>query len=48
MKEGTGRAIITEYDLLTKNCVYYYLFLGRLSKTALGIEAMDESEIFIR
>jgi hypothetical protein len=48
LKEGTGRAIITENDLLTKNSVYYYLFLGRLSKTSIGSEALNESEVFVR
>jgi hypothetical protein len=48
MKEGTGRAIITEEDLLIKNTVYYYLFLGRLSKTSIGTEALVEGEIFVR
>ncbi|CAF3712397.1 unnamed protein product [Adineta steineri] len=48
MTEDIGRAIITEHDLLSKNSVYYYLFLGRLSKTAFGVEALTESEIFVR
>jgi hypothetical protein len=48
VKEGTGRAIISEKDLLTKNSVYYYLFLGRLSKTSIGTEALNESEVFVR
>jgi hypothetical protein len=48
MKEGIGRAIITEHDLLSKNSVYYYLFLGRLSKTSFGVEVLNESEIFVR
>jgi hypothetical protein len=48
VKEGTDRAIIGEKDLLKKNNVYYYLFLGRLSKTSLGADALNESEIFVR
>jgi hypothetical protein len=48
MKEGSGRAVVIEHDLLTKNIVYYYLFLGRLSKTSIGTEALTESEIFVR
>ncbi len=48
MKEGNGRAIITEHDLLTKNSVYYYLFLGRLSKSSVGTQALIESDIFVR
>lgn len=40
--------IISENDLLTKNSVYYYLFLGRLSKTSIGTDALIESEIFNR
>jgi hypothetical protein len=48
VKEGTGQAIITDHDLLTKNSVYYYLFLGRLSKTSFGTEELNESEIFVR
>lgn len=48
MKEGTGRAIITEHDLLSKNSVYYFLFLGRLSKSALGTRALIENQIFNR
>ncbi|UJR34086.1 hypothetical protein I4U23_021496 [Adineta vaga] len=48
MREGTGRAIITEHDLLSKNSVYYYLFLGRLSKSSVGTQAMIESDIFNR
>ncbi|CAF1398301.1 unnamed protein product, partial [Adineta ricciae] len=48
MREGTVRAIITEHDLLSKNSVYYYLFLGRLSKSSVGTQAMIESDIFIR
>jgi len=48
MKEGTGRAIFTEHDLLSKNSVYYFLFLGRLSKSAIGTRALTDSQIFIR
>ena len=48
MKEGTVRAIITEHDLLSKNSVYYFLFLGRLSKSALGTRALIDSHIFNR
>jgi len=48
MREGNGRAVITEHDLLTKNSVYYYLFLGRLSKSSVGTQAMMESDIFLR
>lgn len=48
MREGTGRAVIAEHDLLTKNSVYYYLFLGRLSKTSVGTQALIESDIFVR
>jgi hypothetical protein len=48
MKEGIGRAIIVDHDLLVKNSVYYYLFLGRLSKTSLGTEALNDNEIFLR
>lgn len=48
MREGTGPAIITEHDLLNKNSVYYYLFLGRLSKSSVGTQALIESDIFVR
>ncbi len=48
MREGNGRPVITEHDLLTKNSVYYYLFLGRLSKSSVGTQAMMESDIFLR
>ncbi len=48
MKEGNGLVLISEEDLLTKNTVYYYLFLGRLSKTSIGTEALVEGEIFVR
>jgi hypothetical protein len=48
MTGGTGRAIITEHGLLSKNSVYYYLFLGRLSKTSIGMQALNDSEIFVR
>ena len=48
MKDGSTRVIINEVDLLTKNTVYYYLFLGRLSRTAIGTEALSEKEIFVR
>ncbi|CAF1098851.1 unnamed protein product [Adineta steineri] len=48
MKEGNGRAFITEHDLLLKNSVYYYLFLGRLSKSSIGTQALNESYIFLR
>ena len=48
MREGNGRAVITEHDLLSKNSVYYYLFLGRLSKSSIGTQALIESDIFVR
>ena len=48
LKDGTGRMIISEIDLLTKNTVYYYLFLGHLSRTSIGTDALNENEIFIR
>jgi hypothetical protein len=48
MREGNGRAAITEHDLLSKNSVYYYLFLGRLSKSSVGIQALIASDIFVR
>jgi hypothetical protein len=48
MRDGTGRAAITEHDLLSKNSVYYYLFLGRLSKSSIGTQALIESDIFVR
>ena len=48
MREGSSRAIITEHDLLTKNSVYYYLFLGRLSKSLVGTQSLIESDIFVR
>ncbi len=47
-REGSGRAVITEHDLLTKNSVYYYLFLGRLSKSSVGTQSMTENDIFVR
>jgi hypothetical protein len=48
MREGNGRAVITEHDLLSKNSVYYYLFLGHLTKSSVGTHALTESEIFVR
>ncbi|CAF3889115.1 unnamed protein product [Rotaria magnacalcarata] len=48
MRECNGRAVITEHDLLSKNSVYYYLFLGRLSKSSVGTQALMESDIFVR
>jgi len=48
VREGLGKAIISDHSLLTQNSVYYYLFFGRLSKTAMGTEALNENEIFIR
>jgi hypothetical protein len=48
MREGNGRSVITEHDLLTKNSVYYYLFLGHLSKSSVGTQALIESDIFVR
>ncbi|UJR13273.1 hypothetical protein I4U23_000293 [Adineta vaga] len=48
MKEGIGQAILMEHDLLSKNSVYYYLFIGRLSKTSFGAEVLAETEIFVR
>ena len=48
MRDGTGRAAITEHDLILKNSVYYYLFLGRLSKSSVGTQALNESDIFVR
>ncbi|CAF3250618.1 unnamed protein product [Rotaria socialis] len=48
MRECSGRAVITEHDLLSKNSVYYYLFLGRLSKSSVGTQALMESDIFVR
>ncbi|CAF3513585.1 unnamed protein product [Rotaria sp. Silwood1] len=48
MRDCHGRAVITEHDLLLKNSVYYYLFLGRLSKSSVGTQALIDSDIFIR
>ncbi|CAF4205007.1 unnamed protein product [Rotaria sp. Silwood2] len=48
MRECNGRAIITEHDLLSKNSVYYYLFLGRLSKSSVGTQSLVDSDIFVR
>lgn len=47
-RECSGSAAITEYDLLSKNSVYYYLFIGRLSKSSVGAQALIESDIFVR
>lgn len=40
--------MITEHDLLSKNSVYYFLFLGRLSKSSIGAQALLDSQIFVR
>ena len=40
--------MITEHDLLSKNSVYYFLFLGRLSKSSIGTQALLDSQIFVR
>ncbi|CAF0773989.1 unnamed protein product [Rotaria sordida] len=48
MRECNGRALITEHDLLSKNSVYYFLFLGRLSKSSVGTQALIDSDIFVR
>ena len=48
MRDGVGRARIAEHDLLRKNSVYYYLFLGRLSKSSIGTQALIDSDIFTR
>ncbi|CAF1397648.1 unnamed protein product [Adineta ricciae] len=48
MREGIGQALIMDHDLLSRNAVYYYLFLGRLSKTSFGTEVLAEAEIFLR
>ncbi|CAF3559369.1 unnamed protein product [Rotaria sordida] len=45
-KDGIGQCLINEIDLLSKNCVYYFLFLGRLSGSSLGTQVMHDAEIF--
>ena len=47
-KEGSGSAVLTDNDIVSHNTVYYYLFLGRLSKTLLGSQALADNDIFVQ
>ncbi|CAF1119278.1 unnamed protein product, partial [Didymodactylos carnosus] len=46
IKDGGIRPIISDHDLKSTNSVYYYLFIGRLSGTSIGMEAIIECDIF--
>ncbi|CAF1545311.1 unnamed protein product [Didymodactylos carnosus] len=48
VKDGDIRPVISDHDLKSTNSVYYYLFLGRLSGTSIGLQAIDECDIFKR
>ncbi|CAF0785114.1 unnamed protein product, partial [Didymodactylos carnosus] len=48
VRDGGIRPLIGDHDLIVTNCVYYYLFIGRISGTSIGMQALDECDIFKR